>query len=263
MSPPTTLTRQPAKGLAFTARSIPFTVALWYLLTGLFELDYGPATLVITVCFAWYWQLGWAFGGWPGNRFSDSRWVRGAINWLLLMALVWASIEVWEWFYDRPFGETQIGAWAQTAIIAGVANLFFFGNALLAEGDRDRQPLAGVVNTVFAVLFVPLALLLLPQLGGSEGIYIPWIWFPVTVVVVTFFAGWPFADLGQPRTGIAYAGAVFFGTIVFLAILDEAGTPFFDPGDAGLKAAIFGATWTNVALLGAWLFNNWPVGDLP
>ena len=74
------MNRQPVKGLVFTALSVPLTVVLWFGLTGLFGLGYGPATDVITLCFAFFWQVGWSFGGWPANRWTDSRWVRGLVN---------------------------------------------------------------------------------------------------------------------------------------------------------------------------------------
>jgi hypothetical protein len=258
------LSRQPVKGLFLTALSIPFAALLWLLLTGLFGLSLGAATLVITVCFAFFWQVGWSFGGWPAARWTSSQWLRGFINWVLLMLLVWLSAELWHWFSHQPFTGTQIGLWGQTAIIAGVVSLFFFGNTLLLPADlAGRQPLAGLANLVWGVLFIPLALLLLPRLAGGPGMYVPWIWFPVAVVVMSYFAGWPFDRLGQPRAGVSYLGVVFFLTLVFLGILRLAGMNFFALGSAGVKAAIFGATWTNVGLLSAWLFNNWPVGHWP
>ena len=66
--PASPLSRQPSKGLAFSAFSLLLAVALWFLLHGAFGLDYGPAALVITVCFSWFWQLAWSFGGWPASR---------------------------------------------------------------------------------------------------------------------------------------------------------------------------------------------------
>lgn len=99
--------------------------------------------------------------------------------------------------------------------------------------------------------------------SGNGALYIPWIWFPITLVVMGYFGGQPFDQLGQPRAGIAYAGATFAGTVAFLAILHIAGTDFFETGTAGGKAAIFGATWTNVGFVYAWLFNQYPLGDLP
>lgn len=257
------LSRQPTKGFIFTLLSVPVTVFVWYLLTGLFGLSYGSATVTITVCFAFFWQVGWSFGGWPASLWTSNRWARGTVNWALLMGLVWLTAEIWHLLYHAPFGSTQIGLWGQSAIIAGVASLFFFGDTLLLpENLAGKQPLSGAVNLIWGVLFVPVALLLLPKLAGGGGWYIPWIWFPIAVVVMSYFGGWPFDRLGQPRAGIAYLGTVFFLTVVFLDILRVCGISYFGAGDAATKAAIFGATWTNVGLVSAWLFNNWPLGKL-
>lgn len=257
------LSRQPLKGIVFTAASAPVAVGLWYLLTGLFGLDYGPGTLVFTVCFTYFWQIGWSFGGWPANKWTTSRWKQGAFNWVLLMLVAWGTIALWGWYYDKPFEATQIGMWAQTTIFAGVMSLFFFGNELLLPSELgSKQPFAGMTNFVWAVLFVPLGLLFVPQLAGAQALYIPWIWFPVALVVMSYFQGWPFDRLRQPRAGIAYMGAVLAATLLFLAILHRAGTDFFAGGDAGLKAAIFGVIWTDVGISLAWLFNMWPIGRL-
>jgi hypothetical protein len=258
------LSRQPVKGIFFTALSVPVAAAVWFGLTGPFHLGYPAATEIITVCFSFFWQVGWSFGGWPASRWTSSRWLRGLINWVLLMLAVWLTAELWHWLTGRPFQDTQIGLWGQTAIIAGVVSLFFFGNKLLLpDALAASQPLSGIVNLIWGVLLVPCALLFLPELTGGKGIYIPWIWFPVAVVVLSYFGGWPFDRLGQPRAGIASLGAVFALTLLFLGLLRAAGISFLLSGDAGLKGAIFAATWTNVGLVSAWLFNNWPVGDWP
>lgn len=258
------LSRQPLKGIVFTALSVPLAVIIWFGLTGPFGLGYPAATETITVCFAFFWQIGWAFGGWPASRWTSSRWVRGLGNWVLLMLLVWLTAELWHWFTGRPFADTQIGLWGQTAIIAGVFSLFFFGNTLLVpEEHASRQPLSGAANLLWGLLLVPCGLLFLPELGGGQGIYVPWIWFPLSVVVLCYFGGWPFDRLGQPRAGIAVTGAVFALTLAFLGVLRAAGISYLASGDAGVKAAIFAATWTNVGLVSAWLFNNWPVGGWP
>lgn len=258
------MNRQPVKGLVFTALSVPLTVVLWFGLTGPFGLSYGAATEVITLCFAFFWQVGWSFGGWPASRWTDSRWLRGLINWVLLMLLVWLTAALWHWAYHQPFYDTPASLWGQTAIIAGVTSLFFFGNTLLLpESQAGSQPLSGFVNLIWGVLFIPFVLYLLPRIAGSGGLYIPWIWFPIAVVVMPYFGGWPFDRLGQPRAGISYLGTVFALTLIFLKVLQVAGIGFFSAGDASVKAAIFAATWTNVGLISAWLFNNWPVGDWP
>ena len=264
MSDSPAISRQPVKGIFFTAISIPAAVGIWFLVHGAFGLDYASSSLVITVCFSWFWQLAWSFGGWPANRFTENRWARGSINWLLLMGVVLLTIAVWHWYYKEPFQSTNIGLWGSTAIVAGVISLFFFGNTLLLPAElADRQPLGGFVNLLWGLFLLPLGLLLLPTLGGNGALYIPWIWFPITLVVMGYFGGQPFDQLGQPRAGIAYMGAVFAGTVAFLAILHIAGTDFFAGGAAAEKAAVFGATWTNVGFVYAWLFNQYPFGDLP
>jgi hypothetical protein len=255
------LARQPTKGMVFSVASVPVALALWLLLRDVFGLEYGAGAVVFTVCFTWFWQIGWSFGGWPANRWTSSRWGVGAINWVLLMLAVWGTLALWGWYFDRPFEETEVGLWAQTTIIAGVISLFFFGNELLLPPSlAGQQPLSGFVNLIWGVLFLPFALLLLPKLAGANALYIPWIWFPVALVPMAYFGGWPFGQLGQPRAGVAYLGVTFAVTVTFLAILDRAGANFFGSGDEALRAAIFGATWTNVGLLLAWLFNMWPIG---
>jgi len=258
------LLRQPLKGLVFTAGSGVGAVGLWYLLTGLFSLDYGQGLLVFTVCFTFFWQIGWSFGGWPASKWTDSRLVKGVVNWLLLMLAVWGTLRLWGWFFHKPFEDTDVGLWAQTTIIAGVTSLFFFGNELLLPPDlAAEQPLAGATNFVWGALFLPLAFVFLPKLVGGHAFYIPWIWFPVALVWMSYFGGWPFDRLGQPRAGIAYLGAVFATTLAFVAILHRAGIDFFGTGDAALKGAIFGVTWTNVGIALAFLFNMWPIGKWP
>jgi hypothetical protein len=258
------LSRQPAKGLVFTLASIPVAFGLWFLLIRVFGLAYGAGTLVFTVCFTYFWQHGWSFQGWPAHLWTKSRWIQGVINWILLMLTVWLTIVIWATISGKPFYETQLGLWAQTTIIAAVISLFFFGNQLLLPASlANKQPLAGFTNLVWAVLFFPTALLFLPSIWGAPPAYIPWIWFPVALVPMAYFGGWPFDRLGQPRAGIAYAGVTFFLTFAMLVLLNLVGIGFFAPGDPGLKAAIFGATWTNVGLLLAWLFNMWPIGTMP
>ena len=258
------LSRQPTKGIFFTAISLPAALGIWLLVHGLFDLDYAASSLVITVCFSFFWQIAWSFGGWPANLVTENRWLRGSLNWLLLMGLVLLTIGCWHWYYGEPFQDTNIGLWGSTAIVAGVISLFFFGNTLLLPAEMgDKQPLSGFVNALWGLFLLPMGLLLLPSLAGNEGLYIPWIWFPITLVVMGYFGGWPFDAIPQPRAGIAYMAAVFAGTLAFLAVLKIAGTDFFSEGAGAEKAAIFGATWTNVGFVYAWLFNQYPLGDLP
>lgn len=256
--------RQPLKGMFFTGLSAIAAVGLWLLLHDVYGLDYGPATLVFTVCFVYFWQFAWSFGGWPGSLASDSRWVRGAINWVLIMLLVWATCAGFQWYFDRPFAETAIGQWGQSALCAGVISLFFFGNRLLLpEGAGERQPVAGWANFAWALGFLPLVLIFGSQIAGAAPAYIPYIWFPIALIPLTYFGGQPFDRLGQPFAGIAYLGVTFIGTVLFAAALDKAGVGFFATGEAGAKGGLIVATWTNVGLVLAWLFNMWPVGGLP
>jgi len=257
------LSTQPVKGIAFTLMSFVVGALLWALLRGPFSLDYGSGTLVFTVCIVWFWQLAWSFGGWPASLWTDSRWARGAINWVLLMLVAWLTIKCWEWWFDKPFAQTDIGQWGLTALFGGVLSLFFFGNQLLLpEAEAAKQPLSGFTNLVWALCFLPLLFLFLPKLAGLEPIAVPYIWFPIALIPLTYFGGQPFDRLGQPYAGLAYAGLTFAGTVVFAGILDKAGIDFFATTTEGLKGNILVATWTNVGLVAAWLFNMWPVGQL-
>lgn len=258
------LSRQPLKGIAFTLFSIAVGAVLWALLRGPFSLDYASATLVFTVCIVWFWQLAWSFGGWPASLFTESRWVRGCVNWVLLMLVAWLTIKGWEWWFDKPFVQTSIGVWGLTALFGGVLSLFFFGNRLLLPESEAAasQPLAGFTNLVWALGFLPLVLLFLPKLAGLAPIGVPYIWFPIALIPLTYFGGKPFDRLGQPYAGLAYAGVTFIGTVLFAGILKRAGIDFFAADVGGLKGNILVATWTNVGLVFAWLFNMWPYGKL-
>jgi hypothetical protein len=257
------LSRQPTKGIAFTLFSCVFAAVLWWLLRGPFALDYPSATLVFTVCIVWFWQLAWSFGGWPASLLTSNRWLRGILNWVLLMLVAWATIKGWEWWFGRPFVKTDIGLWGLTALFGGVLSLFFFGNQLLlpaAEGSR--QPVAGFTNLVWALGLLPLLMLFAPKIAGAHPIAVPYIWFPIALIPLTYFGGEPFARLGQPYAGLAYVGTTFLGTVLFAGLLTRAGINFFATTTAGLKGNILVATWTDVGLVFAWLFNMWPVGQL-
>lgn len=257
------LSRQPLKGVAFTLFSVAFGAVLWWLLRGPFGLEYPSATLVFTVCIVWFWQLAWSFGGWPASLFTESRWVRGAVNWVLLMLVAWLTIKCFEWWFHKPFVSTDIGLWGLTALFGGVLSLFFFGNRLLLpEAEGANQPLAGFTNLAWALGLLPLLLLFLPKLAGLQPIGVPYIWFPIALIPLTYFGGEPFARLGQPYAGLAYMGVTFIGTVIFAGILSKAGIDFFAATVGGLKGNILVATWTNVGLVFAWLFNMWPVGKL-
>jgi hypothetical protein len=257
------LSRQPLKGVTFTLLSCLAGAALWGLLRGPFALDYGAATLVFTVCIVWFWQLAWSFGGWPATLWTQSRWVRGTINWVMLMLVAWLTIKCWEWWFGVPFAETQIGLWGLTALFGGVLSLFFFGNQLLLPASHAAvQPLAGLTNLVWALALLPLLLIFLPKVAGAQPIGVPYIWFPIALIPLTYFGGKPFDELGQPYAGLAYAGVTFVGTVLFAGILDRAGIDFFAADVSGLKGNLLVATWTNVGLVLAWLFNMWPVGRL-
>jgi hypothetical protein len=145
-----------------------------------------------------------------------------------------------------------------------VLSLFFFGNRLLLpESQLGRQPLAGLTNLVWALGLMPMLFLFLPKLAGLHPIGVPYIWFPIALIPLTYFGGQPFDRLGQPYAGVAYAGVTFLGTVLFAGILKRAGIDFFAATTGGLKGNILVATWTDVGLVFAWLFNQWPVGKLP
>lgn len=266
------LNRQPTKGIFLIVVSILFAAALGLLLIKGFGLDYGPATMVFSVCFANFWHLGVSWGGWPGGLITQHRFWRGLINWVLAMLFVWLTLALWSWAYGRPFYETPVALWAQTCIFLAVMQIFLFRNQLITPWDLGevlemkenfRQPLNGVANFLFAIAFVPTALFFVPPIWGMEPIYIPWYWFPLSVVVVDFCDWWPFDRLGQPRAGILNTGMVAIGAIVMIAIFHFIGSDFFDPGVAGTKAAIFAAIWTNIALVQGWTMNMWPFGHWP
>ncbi|MEN3284313.1 MAG: hypothetical protein V7607_5453 [Solirubrobacteraceae bacterium] len=257
------LSAQPIKGIVFTLLSCVAGALLWALLRTAFSLDYGSATLVFTVCIVWFWQLAWSFGGWPASLLTSNRWVRGSINWTVLMLVAWLTIKCWEWWFDKPFAQTDIGLWGTTALFGGVLSLFFFGNRLLLpEGEAANQPIAGLTNLVWALGFLPLVFLFLPKLAGADPLGVPYIWFPIALIPLTYFGGQPFDRLGQPYAGLAYAGVTFTGTVLLAGILKRAGIDFFAADVAGLKGNIFVATWTDVGLVLAWLFNMWPLGRL-
>jgi len=254
------ISRQPVKGLFLTLLTLPLAVALWLLLIEGFGLAYGAGAVVFTVCFTYFWHVGWSLGGWPGNLVTENRWARGTINWILLMLLVWLTVAVWGWVYDLPFEETPLGLWAQTTIIAGVACVFFFGNQLLLPEELgSKQPLAGLTNLMFC-LSAAFAVFFIPLMWGSAPGFLPFVWFPVALVFMAYFGGWPFDQLGQPRAGLAYLAGVFLVTFLMMVILDEAGIDFFGNELEAAKATIWAATWTNVGLLMAWHFNMWPIG---
>jgi hypothetical protein len=260
------LNEQPWKGLFVTFASVPVAVALWIVLIDLVGVGFGAGAVVFTVCFTYFWHLAWSFYGWPANRLFDSRWTVGTVNWLVLMGLVALTLGAWSLAYGRPFYETGVGLWAQTTIIAAVISLFFFGNQLLLPADLAEeapQPLTGGLNVLWAVLFFPTVLFFVPPLIMDAGpLYLPWIWFPIALIPMAYFGGWPFDELGQPRAGIAYASVVFVLTFAMLGAFWVLDMGFFQGGARTAKAAIFGATWTNVGLLLAWAFNMWPIGTL-
>ena len=153
------LSRQPLKGIFFTLLSFFGAGAMWWLLRGPFALDYASATLVFTVCIVWFWQLAWSFGGWPASLITENRWLRGTLNWILLMLVAWGTIKGFEWWFNKPFTETDIGLWGLTALFGGVLSLFFFGNRLLLpEAETTSQPLAGLTNLVWALGLLPMVL---------------------------------------------------------------------------------------------------------
>lgn len=258
------LSRQPVKGLFLLLLSIPFTFMLWVAMIHIMDIGYGPGAVVYAVCFTFFWHLGWSFSGWPGRVLTGNRWLLGGVNWVLAMLAVYCTLAIWSYAYQQPFYETPVALWAQTAIFAAVVSLFFCRNQLLLPSHLGHeQPLAGFVNLIWAVVFVPTTLVFVPRLWGLDPFYIPWIWFPLALVVMDFFGGWPFDRLGVPRCGIAYVATVCGLTFLMVAIFASLDLGFFDEGISGQKAAIFAALWTNLGFIQSWLFNMWPYGNWP
>jgi hypothetical protein len=263
---------QPAKGVVLILISLLFSGLLWVLLIGVFGLTYENATIVFAVCFANFWHLGVSWGGWPTSLVTEHRLLRGLINWTLAMLFVGFTIFVWSSAYSRPFYETPIAKWAQTCIFIAVMQIFLFRNRLITPWDvaeilearsNSRQPLNGVANFLFAIVFVPTAMYFVPPMWGLPALYIPWYWFPLSVVVVDFCDWWPFEQLGQPYAGIMNTGIVVTAMIAMMAAFRALGSDFFDDGVAGKRAAIFAAIWTNQALIQGWTLNMWPYGHWP
>jgi hypothetical protein len=257
------LSRQPVKGIFFTFASAVVGIIYGFVLLKIYGISYGAGTLFFTICFTYFWHLGWSFMGWPASLFTKSRWTQGVFNYILSHCIVWLTFGIWVWVYGKPFYETPVGLWGQTTIIAAVISIFFFANQLLLPADQtNKQPLAGFTNVLWGVLFFPLALFFIPQMWGLPPGYIPWIWFPIALIPIAYFGGWPFDRLGVYRAGISYMGVVFLLTLIMLGAFNFLNMGFFDSGAPGLKASLFVATWTNVGLLCAWMFNLWPVGTL-
>ncbi|MEH2257128.1 MAG: hypothetical protein V7K60_13155 [Nostoc sp.] len=42
----------------------------------------------ITICFVWWWHLGFSLNGYPDSRFSPTRFAQGTVNLVVLLALV-------------------------------------------------------------------------------------------------------------------------------------------------------------------------------
>ena len=263
------LNQQPAKGIFLVIVSIAFALGLGGIFIGILGLSEEQGTLVYAVCFANFWHFGVSFGGWPGGLVTQNRIWRGLINWLLAMLSVLITIGIWSWGYGLPFHETPVALWAQTCIFMAVMQIFLFRNRLITPWDladviewenNSRQPLNGIANFVFAIVFMPTALFFVPTMWGMEPLYIPWYWFPMSVVVVDFCDWWPFDRLGQPRAGILNTGMVIIGTVLLMIVFHHLGFNFFDEGVPGTQAAIFAAVWTAFALIQGWTMNMWPFG---
>ncbi len=253
---------QPFKGLLFIGIIAVVSLVFELIFTGLFALDVNEKLVYITLCFVWWWHLGFSLNGYPGSRFFSHRFGRGTVNLAILLLLVYLTGEAWKFiFTPARLTDTPVGLWGQTAIVAACASLFFFDNTIVASAElQDRHPSSGFLNIFFAVFMVAPALTFLPQLWGLKPFYIPWYWYPLSTVFGSFFDRWPLAQLGltMPRLGFRPTWAVLFLTLLMAFFLRLAGMDLFTTATGPTFAAI----WTTVGLGLLWQFNLWPFQGL-
>lgn len=253
---------QPFKGVLFIGLIAVLSLLSELLFDRVFQLDVNAKLTYITLCFVWWWHLGFSLGGYPGDRFFRSRIGRGTFNLVVLAVLVYATGELWKYIAAKTsLTDTAIGLWGQTAILAAAASLFFFDNAIVTtESTRNSQPASGFLNIFFAVFLLSSALTFLPEMWGLKPFYIPWYWYPVSTVFGSFFERWPFnkLDLQQPRLGLIHSGVVLLLTLVMALFLKRAGMDLFTT----TTGPTFAAIWTTVGLGLLWQFNLWPFINL-
>lgn len=254
---------QPFKGLIFIGLIAIVSLIFELFFGQVFRLDVNSKLVYITICFVWWWHLGFSLDGYPGSRFSSTRFGRGTVNLAVLLLLVYLTGEFWKYTFAKgSLADTPVGLWGQTAIIAACTSLFFFDNTIVTTDEvRDWQPASGFLNIFFAIFIIAPALTFLPQLWGLQPFYIPWYWYPVSTVFGSFFERWPLnrLDLGMPRLGFLHTGAVLLLTLIMALFLKQAGMDLFTTA----TGPTFAAVWTTVGLGILWQFNMWPFSGLP
>jgi hypothetical protein len=254
---------QPYKGLLFIALIAAVSLIFELVLGQVLQLDVTSKLIYITIFFVWWWHLGFSLNGYPGNRFSSTRFGRGTANLAVLLGLSYLTGEAWKYISAQAsLTDTPAGLWGQTAIIAAAASLFFFDNTIVTTDKiRNWHPVSGFLNIFFAIFFIAPAFTFLPQMWGLEPFYIPWYWYPTSTVFGSFFERWPLSklDLEQPRLGLIHTGAVILLTLIMGLLLKQAGIDLFTT----TTGPIFAAIWTTVGLGLLWQFNMWPFALLP
>ncbi|MEH2325349.1 MAG: hypothetical protein V7K32_17680 [Nostoc sp.] len=203
---------QPFKGLFFIAIIAVISYIFELIFGQIIQLNVGTKLTYITICFVWWWHLDFSLNGYPGSRFSSTRFVRGTVNLVVLLTLVYITGEAWKLISAKAIlTDTSVGLWGQTAIIAAAASLFFFDNTIVTtEKIRNWHPISGFLNIFFAIFFIAPALTFLPQMWGLQPFYIPWYWYPCSTVFGSFFERWPLnkLELGMPRLGLLHTGII-------------------------------------------------------
>lgn len=222
---------QPSKGLFFIAVIAVISFIFELIFGQIFQLNVQTKLTYITICFVWWWHLGFSLNGYPGSRLFSTRFGRGTVNLVVLLVLVYITGEVWKFISAKAsLVDTPVGLWGQTAIVAAAASLFFFDNTIVTtEKVRDWHPVSGFLNIFFAVFFIAPALTFLPQMWGLQPFYIPWYWYPCSTVFGSFFERWPLKklDLDMPRLGLLHTGVVLLITLIMALFLKQMGMDLF------------------------------------
>lgn len=254
--------KQPFKGIWFIGLIAVVSLLFELIFGQVLQLDVQAKLTYITICFVWWWHLGFSLNGYPGDRFSASRFGRGTVNLFVLLVLVYVTGEVWKYIAaTATLTDTSVGLWGQTAIVAAAASLFFFDNTIVTSKlVRDWHPVSGFLNIFFAVFVVAPALTFLPQLWGLQPFYIPWYWYPVSTVFGSFFERYPLnrLNLEMPRLGLLHTGVVLLLTLIMALFLKQAGMDLFTT----TTGPTFAAIWTTIGLGMLWQFNLWPFAEL-
>ncbi len=253
---------QPFKGLLFIAIIAVISYIFELIFGQIIQINVSTKLTYITICFVWWWHLGFSLNGYPGSRFSSTRFGRGTVNLVVLLALVYITGEAWKFISAKAtLVDTPIGLWGQTAIITAAVSLFFFDNTIVTNDQvRDWHPVSGFLNIFFAVFFIAPALTFLPQMWGLQPFYIPWYWYPCSTVFGSFFERWPLdkVGLGMPRLGLLHTGVILLLTLIMELFLKQVGMDLFTT----TTGPTFAAVWTTVGLGFVWQFNMWPFTEL-